>query len=185
MQYHKRVHSPSEYDLLTSEHARKKYITEQVVREMAAMSLSQQDQWQHHNHFTQAPPPPPPPLPTTTTSTMDTMPSLPPPPQPQPKESLCKDDQDINLVKTKVNGTYLPLEQRPGDDKLRIPDFILHPSRIQNVQDFARYAPPVKWRLATPNEELDVNYPTEEIEEDLDNDITSTSNNNNEFMDID
>lgn len=128
MQYHKRVHSPSEYDLLTSEHARKKYITEQVAREMAAMSLSQQDQWQHYNQFTQAPPPPPPPT-QTTTATMNTTPSAPPPPQQQPKESLSKEDQDINLVKTKVNGTYLPLEQRPGDEKLRIPDFILHPNR--------------------------------------------------------
>lgn len=126
MQYHKRVHSPSEYDLLTSEHARKKYITEQVAREMAAMSLSQQDQWQHYNQFTQAPPSPPP---QTTTATMNTTPSAPPPPQQQPKESLSKKDQDISLVKTKVNGTYLPLEQRPGDEKLRIPDFILHPNR--------------------------------------------------------
>ncbi|CDS03261.1 hypothetical protein LRAMOSA00663 [Lichtheimia ramosa] len=181
MQYHKRVHSPSEYDLLTSEHARKKYITEQVAREMAAMSLSQQDQWQHYNQFTQAPPPPPP---QTTTATTNTTPSAPPPPQQQPKESLSKEDQDINLVKTKVNGTYLPLEQRPGDEKLRIPDFILHPNRIQNVRDFARYTPPVKWRLATPNEELNVNNPAEEIEEDLDDHLRS-SNSNMDFMDVD
>lgn len=132
MQYHKRVHSPSEYDLLTSEHARKKYITEQFAREMAAMSLSQQDQWQHYNHFTPAPAP----APTTATSainpTMDTTPPSPSSsssPQEQPEKSLDKDDQDISLVKTKVNGTYLPLEQRPGDEKLRIPDFILHPNR--------------------------------------------------------
>lgn len=128
MQYHKRVHSPSEYDLLTSEHARKKYITEQFAREMAAMSLSQQDQWQHYNHFT-----PPPPTTTTATSainpTMDTTPPSSPPPQQHLEQSLKKDDQDISLVKTKVNGTYLPLEQRPGDERLRIPDFILHPNR--------------------------------------------------------
>lgn len=55
------------------------------------------------------------------------------------------------------------------------------------MRDFARYAPPVKWRLATPNEELDVNHPTEEIEEDLYNDISSNSNSNsnNDFMDVD
>lgn len=139
------MHSPTEYDLLQTEHARKKYITEQFAAAMANMSLrdnvqsessssilSRKDQRSYmdiclHARNTEQ---------YTPSSSWNPRPPTPEPDviettdngkkqQQQQQKRLNIDLKHTNLVEARVNGSVLPMESKPGEKKLRIPDFIL------------------------------------------------------------
>ncbi|KAI8997579.1 hypothetical protein BDB01DRAFT_771650 [Pilobolus umbonatus] len=60
-----------------------------------------------------------------------------------------QDDSDISndmveidkttLVESVINGSVLPMELRPGEHKLRIPDFVLHDSELTDPRDIMAY----------------------------------------------
>ncbi|KAI9490651.1 hypothetical protein BDB00DRAFT_836755 [Zychaea mexicana] len=142
MNPYKRVHSPTEYGLLETDQARKKYISEQFAEKMGAMSLnsnppstpfSHQYQQQQQQQSGDAP-------------MSIAMPSI----------DSRKDETKTNLVQTHVYGTMLPFEQRPGESKLRIPEFLLRPSSgCPEARDLVTYSP-LSWRPATVSEEAEV-----------------------------
>ncbi|KAI9323834.1 hypothetical protein BX666DRAFT_1873787 [Dichotomocladium elegans] len=142
----KRVHSPSDFELIDTEHARKKYISEQFASAMAALSL---DHGMKHGDNA------------TTAATAAAALQLP------PEEKQKK--MAVNLIRANINGSLLPLEQRLGDDKLRIPEFILRPPPLtaaDHVRYSARY-PTVKWRVATPAEEYKIVQGQDEDDEEI------------------
>ncbi|KAL1929713.1 hypothetical protein VTP01DRAFT_1851 [Rhizomucor pusillus] len=151
----KRMHSPTEYDLLQTEHARKKYITEQFAAAMANMSLRDNVQKQHtpSSSWNPRPPTPEPDVIETTDNGKKQ--------QQQQQKRLNIDLKHTNLVEARVNDSVLPMESKPGEKKLQIPDFILRPQR--SAKDVVRYNQ-LTWRYATPEEEQEINKEASEDE---------------------
>lgn len=120
----KRIPSPTDYDRLGSEHARKKYISEQFARDIAALSLGNEPAQRQQGGW----------LPSSAEAVMaDATVSLPQSATQYPElnESPPK-DRDLHvqvektaLVSTHVNGAVLPMEQKGTDGELVIPTFIL------------------------------------------------------------
>ncbi|KAI9278853.1 hypothetical protein BDA99DRAFT_554453 [Phascolomyces articulosus] len=177
MNPYKRVHSPTEYDLLTTDQARKKYITEQFAEQMEAMSLNGSNGGGGGGNAPSLIFPDPPTQPNNNdplsiTSSFD--------------NNIMKDWTRTNLVQTRVHGTMLPFEQRPGESKLRIPEFLLQASSSSSkpeARDFVGYNP-LAWRTATASEEAEVNS-TAPIASDIDNNYPYELQNESSAMEID
>ncbi|KAG2217564.1 hypothetical protein INT45_006731 [Circinella minor] len=179
---HKRVHSPTDYGSLTTDQARKKYISEQFAEQLNAMSL-----YNNSNQKQSSP-----------TANFDLSIARQQEQQDRNQDPMSitsetentKDWTRTNMVQTNVHGNMLPFEQRPGESKLRIPDFLLQPttsssSGISDVRDLVKYSP-LTWRHATAAEEAEINSncPTETNDSD-DEDNIQYDELDDSAMDID
>ncbi|KAI7867920.1 hypothetical protein BDF14DRAFT_611697 [Spinellus fusiger] len=145
---HKRSHTPC--DCYHSLHERKKYLTEAVIHDMAAMSLNSTLEnkglsldrvgWTRPVEGS---------MEGSSAMPME-MPLEMPLEMPRPlkhtvslhdmdgflhQQSLSEDEYDFDIdldektfVETHVNGSLLLMEMRPGEKRYRIPDFVLYPS---------------------------------------------------------
>ncbi|ORZ03748.1 hypothetical protein BCR43DRAFT_510764 [Syncephalastrum racemosum] len=174
---HKRIPSPTDYDRLSSEHARKKYISEQFARDIAALSLNSEPAQPQHEVWQ--------PGQEEEAAMTDTTPVTQSIPQyfelnhgPTKDRDLHVQVEKTALVGTHMNGVVLPMAEM-GDGKLVIPDFILreptHPSSCDTLlyRDFS-------WRYATAEEERKINDKRHDEESDDDGTVEDPN-----AMDID
>ncbi|KAL0092448.1 hypothetical protein J3Q64DRAFT_1829961 [Phycomyces blakesleeanus] len=142
---HKRVHTPTDWE--SADHKQKRCVTDSVINDMAAMSLDSTTAGKFSLSYPslfntgideetksiisqisiQ-------PVPGGIVQQVNNVVSIPDMDEYLSQQDLSDDENDINidldnkaLVEANVNGSLLLMEMRPGEKKLRIPEFVLNP----------------------------------------------------------